>query len=66
MNALALSLTPSTSSDQTFLIKGLFYRGKEFLGEQMKTNRDRGGANLYAHSEIKIAWFFKQQKSEAW
>ena len=44
MNALALSLTPSISSNEHFLIKDLLWRpGGGVLKERMKTNRGRGG-----------------------
>ena len=43
MNALALSLTPSISSNELFLINGLLWRGEWVLKEQMKTNTGRGG-----------------------
>ena len=50
MNVLALSLTPSISSNESFLIKGLLWSGK-VIKMRMKTNRGRGGVNLYAHCE---------------
>ena len=50
INAPALSLTPSISSNKPFLMKGLLWRGMGILKERMKTNRGRGGVNLYAHS----------------
>ena len=56
MNALALSLTPSISSNETYLVKGFFVkwargqwgegegRGRGgVLKEQMKTNSGRAG-----------------------
>ena len=43
MNALALSLTPSFSSGETFLIKGCCGGARGVLRERMKTNRGRGG-----------------------
>ena len=48
MNALALSLTPSVSSNETFLIKGLLWRkggegGGGGLKGGRKTNRGGGG-----------------------
>ena len=51
MNALALSLTPSISSNKPFLIKALLWRGKEVLKERMKkTGGGRSQTYLYAHS----------------
>ena len=43
MNAEALSLTPSVSFNELFLIKGLLWRGERgVLKEQMETNKGRG------------------------
>ena len=52
MNALALSLTPSISSNETYLVKDFFVKwargrgrggGGGVLKEQMKTNSGRAG-----------------------
>ena len=62
MNVLALSLTPSISSNELFLMKGLLWRWREVLKEWMKTNRGRGGVKPFSMLTLwKIAWFFKQQ-----
>ena len=62
MNALALSLTPSISSNETFLIKGLLWRkGGPQRANENKHGEGSGQAYLYAYSVKKIARFFKQQ-----
>ena len=61
MNALALSLTPSISSNEPFLIKGLLWRG-EVLKVRIKTNRGRGGVKSISMLTLKkIARLFKEQ-----
>ena len=55
MNALALSLTPSISSNEPFLIKGLLWR------RVLKEMKGRGKAYLYAYPVKKIARFFNQE-----
>ena len=49
MNALALSLTPSISSDKPFLRKGLLWRGgggERSLKSKLKQTGGRGGEGL--------------------
>ena len=52
VNALALSLTPSISSNERVSIKGLLWRGGGGFKEQMKMN-------LYAHSMKKNCLIFQ-------
>ena len=68
MNALALLLTPSISSNEPFLIMDLLWRGR---GSSLKSEwkqtggeKGRGGVKLIFMLTLwkKIAWFFKQQK----
>ena len=52
MNALALLSTPSISSNKSFLIKGLLWRGE---GDPYRANENKQGEGksqtyLYAHS----------------
>ena len=66
MNAIALSLNPSISFNEPFLIKGLFWKGRGkggVLKKRMKTNRGRGGVKPLSVLTLwkKIASFFKQQ-----
>ena len=62
MNALALPLTPSISSNELFFNKGFVVEGeREVLKERIKTNRGRGGevCYLYAHSVKKHYLIFQ-------
>ena len=46
MNALALSLTSSISSNEDFLIKGVVEGERVVLKKPMKTNIARGGEGI--------------------
>ena len=68
MNALALSLTPSISSNKTFLIKGFIVkerkRGEGGGGVAQRANKnehaeERGHTYLYAHSVKKNCLIFQ-------
>ena len=59
MNALALSITLSISSNEIFLIKGLLLRGDGVLKERMKTNRGREGVKPITMLTLKNCLIFQ-------